>query len=128
MLNEDVLVLLRAAAAAAAERKAFHLKAMDVAEMTSLADSFLLCSGAHARQVAAIADAIQRRLRAEGRRPLHVEGERESEWVLLDYGEIVIHVFSEERRTYYGLDGLWGDAETVSEEELLIETGRGGQT
>ncbi|MCG6964845.1 MAG: ribosome silencing factor [Acidobacteria bacterium] len=128
MLSDDVLVLLRVAAAAAAERKAFHLKAMDVAAMTSLADSFLLCSGAHARQVAAIAEAIQRRLRAEGRRPLHVEGERESEWVLLDYGEIVIHVFSEERRTYYGLDGLWGDAKTVSEEELLVQTEHGGRT
>ncbi len=127
MLSDDVLGLLRTAASAAAERKAFHLKAMDVASVTSLADSFLLCSGAHARQVAAIADAIQRRLRDAGRRPLHVEGERQSEWVLLDYGEIVIHVFSEERRAYYGLDGLWGDAETVPEEELLFEAESGGR-
>ena len=101
---------LRTAARAAADKKAFQIVGLEVAELTSYTDNILICSGASDRQVAAIAEAVQRRLRESGRRPLHVEGERRSDWVLLDYGEFVIHVFTEERRAFYGLDGLWGDA------------------
>jgi ribosome-associated protein len=71
----------------------------------------------------AIAEEVQRQLKEAGRRPLHVEGERRSDWVLLDYGEFVVHVFTEERRTYYGLDGLWGDAPKLDAAELGINGG-----
>jgi len=71
--------------------------------------------------VRAIADEVGRRLRAAGRRPIHVEGERRSEWVLLDYGDFVIHIFTEEKRSYYALDALWGDAPRISDEELGLE-------
>jgi len=110
MADAELMDSLRTAARAAADKKAFQIVALEVTDLTSYTDSILICSGASDRQVAAIADEVQRKLRKNGRRPLHVEGERRSDWVLLDYGEFVIHVFTEERRTFYGLDGLWGDA------------------
>jgi ribosome-associated protein len=109
---------LRTAARAAADKKAFQIVGLEVAELTSYTDNILICSGASDRQVAAIAEAVQRQLRESGRRPLHVEGERRSDWVLLDYGEFVIHVFTEERRAFYGLDGLWGDAPRLGGDAL----------
>ncbi len=121
MLTDDVTTLLREAAAAALDKKAFGVTALDVTAMTSLADSFLICSGAHERQVGAIADAVIRRLRDAGFRPLHVEGERRAEWILLDYGDVVIHVFTEERRGFYALESLWGEAERLSPESLGLE-------
>ena len=71
--------------------------------------------------MAAIADEVQRQLKDNGRKPLHVEGERRSDWVLLDYGEFVVHVFTEERRSFYGLDGLWGDAPKLDASALGID-------
>jgi len=110
MADKQLMDALRTAAQAAADKKAFQIVGFMVSDLTSYTDSILFCSGASDRQVAAISQAVQRQLREAGRRPLHVEGERRADWVLLDYGEFVIHVFTEERRTYYGLEGLWGDA------------------
>ena len=110
MADNQLMDSLRTAAQAAADKKAFQIVGFMVSDLTSYTDSILFCSGASDRQVAAISQAVQRQLREAGRRPLHVEGERRADWVLLDYGEFVIHVFTEERRTYYGLEGLWGDA------------------
>ncbi len=117
MLSDDVTAAVHVAAQAAWGKKAFQLVALDVSHMTSLADSFLICSGAHERQVNAIAEAIRRRLREHGRHPLHVEGERRSEWILLDYGDVVIHVLTEEKRAYYALESLWGQAERLDLQE-----------
>lgn len=120
MLPADTVSSLRAAAAAAADKKAFQIVGVDVAGLTSYADAFLLCSGGSERQVAAIAEAISRRLRQDGRRPLHVEGATRSEWVLMDFGDVVVHIFTEERRAYYGLDSLWGDAPRLGAEALGV--------
>lgn len=95
---------------AALDKKSFQIVGLDVAAMTSLADVFLICSGASERQVGAIANEIVRRLKREGRRPLHIEGERQAQWVLIDYGDLVVHVFTEERRGFYALEKLWADA------------------
>jgi len=111
---------LQTAARAAADKKAFQIVGFEVGDLTSYTDSLLICSGASDRQVAAIADEVQRQLKDSGRRPLHVEGESHADWVLLDYGEFVVHVFTEERRTYYGLDGLWGDAPKLEADALGI--------
>ncbi|NOZ93666.1 MAG: ribosome silencing factor [Acidobacteria bacterium] len=118
MLSPDITEMLREAVAAAVDRKAFQLVALDVTGLTSLADSFLICSGAHDRQVGAIAEAVERRLRKAGHRPLHVEGARRADWILLDYGDIIVHVLTEDRRSYYGLESLWGDASRVPLEAL----------
>lgn len=123
MADAQLMDSLRTAAQAAAGKKAFQIVGFEVSDLTSYTDSLLICSGASDRQVAAIANAVQRQLREAGRRPLHVEGERRADWVLLDYGEFVIHVFTEERRTYYGLDGLWGDAPTIDAVALGIDGG-----
>jgi ribosome-associated protein len=114
---------LRAAARAAADKKAFQIVGFEVGALTSYADHLLICSGASDRQVAAIANEVQRRLRDAGVRPLHVEGESHADWVLLDYGDFVVHVFTEERRAYYGLDGLWGDAPKLEAEDLGVSEG-----
>ena len=123
MVPNEAMQTLRTAARAAADKKAFQIVGLEVSELTSYTDNLLICSGASDRQVMAIADEVQRQLKEAGRRPLHVEGERRSDWVLLDYGEFVVHVFTEERRTYYGLDGLWGDAPKLDAAELGINGG-----
>ncbi len=123
MADAQLMDSLRTAAQAATDKKAFQIVGFEVSDLTSYTDSLLICSGASDRQVAAIANAVQRQLKEAGKRPLHVEGERRADWVLLDYGEFVIHVFTEERRTYYGLDGLWGDAPKLDMLALGIDEG-----
>ncbi len=120
MSETDFLARLQTAARAAADKKAFQVIGLEVAGLTSYTDHLLICSGASDRQVAAIADAIQRQLRDEGLRPNHVEGVSRAEWVLIDYGDFVVHVFTEECRAYYGLDALWGDAQKLDAEALGI--------
>jgi len=120
MRDAENLGSLQTAARAAADKKAFQIVGLEVGDLTSYTDSLLICSGASDRQVAAIADEVQRQLKDAGRRPLHVEGESHADWVLLDYGDFVVHVFTEERRTYYGLDGLWGDAPKLEADALGI--------
>ncbi len=120
MRDAEGLGPLQIAARAAADKKAFQIVGLEVGDLTSYTDSLLICSGASDRQVAAIADEVQRQLKDAGRRPLHVEGQSHADWVLLDYGDFVVHVFTEERRTYYGLDGLWGDAPKLEADTLGI--------
>lgn len=108
----------RLAAQAALDKKALDPVLLDVQERTSLADFFLLVSGTNQKQLVAISDAIQERLRQDGVRPRHVEGYPRQEWILLDYASFVVHVFSETTRTYYDLERLWGDAA-----RLELETG-----
>ena len=83
------------------------------AEVTTMADYFVICSGRSDRQVQALAGAIVDQLREEGVRPLGVEGAASSRWVLLDYGSVIVHVFAAEERDYYGLERLWSNAAQV---------------
>lgn len=101
---------VRAAAFAALDRKAQDLRVLELAEVSDFTDYFVICNGANARQVTSIAEAVERRLRALGVRPLHVEGAGRGQWVLLDYGDLVVHVFDAERRELYRLERLWSDA------------------
>ena len=105
----------RDAVSAALDRKAQDLRVLHLGQVTDFTDYFLICSGTSDRQVQAIADAIQERLRAEKVRPLHVEGYSRAQWVLLDYGDLVVHVFQEEPRRFYALERLWGDAPDVTD-------------
>ena len=98
---------------AAQGRKVLDLVALDVRDLTSIAEAFIICSGRSNRQVMAIADFIQRDLKQQGIRPLSVEGLREGLWVLLDYGHVVIHVFYDPIRKFYDLEGLWMDARRI---------------
>ncbi len=101
---------VRAAAAAALDRKAQDLRVLELTEVSDFTDFFVICNGANARQVSSIAEAVERRLRADGSRPLHLEGAGRGQWVLLDYGDVVVHVFDAERRELYRLERLWSDA------------------
>lgn len=107
---------VREAVSAADDRKAVDLKVLHLAKVSDFTDYFMICSGTSERQVQAIADAVQERLREEGVRPLHVEGFNRAQWVLLDYGDFVVHVFQEEPRRFYSLERLWGDAPDVTAE------------
>jgi len=107
------LELLRAAAAAARSKKAERLVALDLAGLQGVADYFLVCSGASEPQVRAIAEAVEDQLRARDVRPWHVEGGEGRRWILLDYVDVVVHVFHEKTREYYLLERLWGDARSV---------------
>lgn len=110
----DTSTRVREAVAAAEDRKAAELRVLEVAKVSDFTDFFLICSGTSERQVQAIADAIQERLREERVRPLHVEGYNRGQWVLLDYGDFVAHIFQEEPRRFYSLERLWGDAPDVT--------------
>ena len=95
------------------ERKAQRLVVLDVSELTSFADSFLVCSGRSNRQVAGIAEHIKKTLRDKGQRPISADGIKEGQWALLDYGSVIIHVFYETVRDFYDLEGLWADANRI---------------
>ena len=106
----------RTAAEAALARKAENLSLLDVREVASFADTFLIVSGRSDRQVRAIADAVREALAGLGERPLGIEGYEEGRWVLLDFGDLVVHVFVPELREYYDLDRLWADARDLAAE------------
>lgn len=101
------------AARAALDKKAADLTVLDVQGVSSVTDYFLVCSGKSTPHVRTIIDAIRTELKADGIRPLHAEGKPESGWVLLDYGDVLVHVFLEDTRAYYALERLWGDAPSV---------------
>jgi ribosome-associated protein len=101
------------AARAALDKRAADLSILDVRTVSSVTDYFLVCSGKSTTHVRTITDAIRQELKADGVRPLHAEGRPESGWVLLDYGDVLVHVFLEDTRAYYALERLWGDAPGV---------------
>ncbi len=106
---------------AAVGKKAQAVVVLDVHELTSLADAFIICSGRSNRQVNAIADHIERFLKKKNIRPMSIEGRKEGLWVLMDYGNVIIHVFYEETRTFYDLEGLWVDAKRVTTASLKAD-------
>ncbi len=118
-VHEDLGGQLKLYVQAALGRKARDMLLLDVRELTTLADVFMLCTGRSNRQVSAIADHIRRFLKEHGIRPLYVEGMKEGHWVLLDYGQVVIHVFYEPVRQFYDLESLWADARPLPIDEII---------
>ena len=104
---------------AAESKKATDIKVLDLTGITSFADYFVICSGANARQIQAIADEVRMQLKEHAAElPTSVEGYSQAEWVLADYGDLLIHIFSLKSREYYGLERLWRNAKTV---EIPVE-------
>jgi ribosome-associated protein len=101
------------AISAAEDKKAESLIVLDLRKAAGFTDFFVLCSGANARQIRAIADSVMDTLAAEGAKPAHIEGYERSEWILIDYFDFIVHVFARETRVFYGLERLWGNAERV---------------
>jgi ribosome-associated protein len=104
--EEAVLV----AAQAAGEKKAEDLVVLDLREIASFTEFFLICNGANPKQVQAISDSVEDQLRKNGKRPMHIEGYASAEWILLDYGDFIVHIFSNTARRFYDLERLWRDA------------------
>lgn len=104
----------RQAARVALDRKAMNVVVLDVQALSNVTDYFLVCSGRSTTHVQTIIDAIREDLKEAGIRPRHAEGVPDSGWVLLDYSDVLMHVFLEDTRNYYALERLWGDAPSVS--------------
>lgn len=117
-MNHEVNPRLDLFVQAALGRKAEGIVVLDVRELTSIADTFIICSGRSNRQVSAIAEHIERFLKEHKIRALSVDGKKEGHWVLMDYGDIIIHVFYEETRSFYDLEGLWVDAARITTESM----------
>ncbi|MEZ5243960.1 MAG: ribosome silencing factor [Acidimicrobiales bacterium] len=108
--TDEIQDLVRLAAAAADDKKAADVVIIDVGDVFAVSDYFVITSGSNPRQVHAIVDAIEERLaRDGGPSPVRVEGKEAREWVLMDYGSFVVHVFHQEQRDFYQLEKLWGD-------------------
>lgn len=107
--------LAMTAARAAAKKKAIDVQVLDLQGIFPVADYFVICSGRNIPQIAAIAREIQDDLAKEGQRVCRRQGTPESEWVLMDYGDVIVHIFSEQMRQFYNLEHLWGDAKVISQ-------------
>jgi ribosome-associated protein len=114
-----------AAARAAAAKQAEHIAILDVHGLIVITDYFVICSGTTERQVRTIVEEIEKVLRELGRKPVRREGESEGRWVLLDYVDLVVHVFAEQEREYYDLERLWGDAPRSAWEDEGIASSSG---
>jgi ribosome-associated protein len=101
------------AIAAAEDKKALDVAVLDLRKTGGFTDYFVICSAGNPRQIRAIADNVLETLAAEGVKPAHVEGYDRSEWVLLDYFDFVVHIFTQDTRMFYGLERLWGNAERI---------------
>ena len=119
MTPKELAVL---AAKALDGKKGEEIKVMDVAEQTTLADYFVICTGSSNTQINALCDAVEEKLESEaGEKPPHREGHRGGIWGLLDYGCLVVHVVNSEAREFYGLERLWSDGKPLDVDALLAE-------
>jgi ribosome-associated protein len=109
-----------AAVRAAESKKANDLRILDLREVTSFTEFFVICSVPNPRQAHAIADEIARQLKEMGELPISVEGYDVAEWILLDYGDFIVHIFSETARSYYDLERLWRHAKAVEVGALAV--------
>ena len=109
----NALETAQRAAEAADDKKALDILLLDLRGLSSETDAFVICSGSSTTQVGAIADGIGQALAQVGVRPNHIEGAAGATWVLMDYDDVVVHIFEEQTRAYYGLERLWGDAKRI---------------
>jgi ribosome-associated protein len=113
MITDHARELVNVAARAASDKLAEDIIAFDVSEQLVITDAFVLCSATNDRQVRAIVDEVEDKLREVGAKPVRREGERDGRWVLLDYADIVVHVQHAEERQFYSLERLWRDCPTI---------------
>jgi ribosome-associated protein len=120
MKKNQVKQQLSQAIGACVEKKAEDIAILELEKDSgAFTDYFVVCSGTNPRQIQAISDAVEERLETAGMRPTHVEGYKQAEWVLLDYVDFVVHVFSEKSRKYYDLERLWKSAKRLQPMDLL---------
>jgi ribosome-associated protein len=112
-MRPSILEQVHIAVEAAQDKKAEAIEVLDLEKVTSVTSYFVICHGGSQRQVQAIAQEVGKRLRDAKVRPSHVEGEGGADWVLIDYLDFVVHVFTQERRIFYALEKLWSEAPRV---------------
>ena len=117
MLNAKEIIAV--AVKALDDKKGKDLKMLFTADQTTLADYFIICTGTSNTQVRALAEAVEEALSKAGEEPHHIEGHRGGQWTLLDYSAVVVHVFTQEAREFYGLERLWSDAQLVDISKYL---------
>ncbi len=100
------------------ERKGEDIQVIEIKDISIIADYFIIANGTNSSQVDALVGAVQEKLGKEGYVPKRVEGVRSASWILMDYGDVVVHVFSKEDRLFYNLERIWRDGKTVSKEQL----------
>lgn len=111
--DQNILEQVKLAAQCADEKKALDILVLRLSAITEFTDYFIICSGSSTRQTQAITDEITEQLKKVKVRPMHTEGYNTGQWILIDYGPFVVHVFTEESRRFYDLERLWRDAERV---------------
>jgi ribosome-associated protein len=120
MKKNDLKKQVSAAIAACQEKKAEEITILELEQGSgAFTDYFVMCSGSNPRQIQAIADEVEDRLKMAGERPIHVEGYKQAEWVLLDYVDFVVHIFTEKARKFYDLERLWKTAKRLEPAELM---------
>ena len=125
MLSDDTLGLLKVAVESVADKKGFQINLIDVSALTSYTDVFVLCSAANERQVRGVVDGVEEAAHRLGAKPLRREGESEGHWVLLDFGDVVVHVQLAEERIHYAIERLWKDCPAIALPES-VHLGRAG--
>ncbi len=128
MSSPDALQTALLASRAALEKKAIGLVVLDVAELTSIADHLVICTGRSDRQVQSIARAIEETLEQNGIRPVAIEGARRGQWILMDYRDVIVHIFYQPVREFYDLERLWDHAPRVQLPEPLHSQALGYRT
>ena len=103
------------------DKKAMDVKVIDIHEVSVLADYFVIASGSNQNQVQAMVDNVEEMLTKAGYEPKQIDGTRNSSWILMDYGDLIIHVFDEENRLFYDLERIWRDGKVLEMEEFLAE-------
>ena len=101
------------------EKKGRDIKVIDIHDVSVIADYFVIASGSNQNQVQAMVDNVEEQLGRAGFEPKQVEGVRNSRWILMDYGDVIVHVFDEENRLFYDLERIWRDGKTLDMEEFL---------
>ena len=101
------------------EKRAIDLNLIKVSEITSVTDYMVFCTGGSTTQVKALADTVDEKMKEYGFPPLRIEGRNNSNWILVDFGDVVVHIFSKELRSFYDLDHFWGDGEIVDITDIV---------
>ena len=113
--------MVRLAYEALDERKGEDIQIIEIKDISIIADYFIIANGTNSSQVDALVGAVQDKLSKEGFEPKRVEGVRSASWILMDYGDVIVHVFSKEDRLFYNLERIWRDGKSVSKDQLDIE-------
>lgn len=117
---ENSKKMVKLAYQALEEKKGEDIQIIEIKDISIIADYFIIANGSNSHQVDALVDSVRDKLGRSGYEPLRVEGVRSASWILMDYGDVIVHVFSKEDRLFYNLERIWRDGKTISKEELNI--------